>query len=121
MFEGLTEKLEKAFQGLKDKGKLGPDDVKRGLREVRLALLEADVNYKVVKSFLSRVEVRALSSEVLESLTPFQQLVKIVYEELVETLGKKAEGLNLNGKPAVVMLVGLQGSGKTTTCAKLAY
>ncbi len=121
MFEGLTEKLEKAFQGLKDKGKLGPDDVKRGLREVRLALLEADVNYKVVKSFLNRVEVRALSSEVLESLTPFQQLVKIVYEELVETLGKKAEGLNLNGKPAVVMLVGLQGSGKTTTCAKLAY
>lgn len=120
MFESLTERLEKALSGFKDKGKLGPDDVKKGLREIRLALLEADVNYKVVKDFLARVEARALTSEVLESLTPFQQMVKIVYDELVNTLGGKAQGLNLTGKPSVILLAGLQGSGKTTTAAKLA-
>ncbi len=120
MFENLTERLEKALKSIKDKGKLSTEDVKRGLREIKLALLEADVNYRVVKSFLERVENRATSAEVLDSLTPFQQLVKIVYEELVETLGQKAVGLNLIGRPSVVMLVGLQGSGKTTTCAKLA-
>ncbi|MFN3505189.1 MAG: signal recognition particle protein [Caldimicrobium sp.] len=121
MFENLSERLEKVFSGIKDKGKLSPDDIKKGLREIKLALLEADVNYKVVKNFLSRVEARATTSEVLESLTPFQQLVKIVYEELVETLGSKAQGLNLHPKPAIILLAGLQGSGKTTTAAKLAY
>jgi len=120
MFENLTERLEKALSGFKDKGKLSADDVKKGLREIKLALLEADVNYRVVKDFLARVEKRALSSEVLESLTPFQQMVKIVYDELVETLGGKAQGLNLTARPSVILLAGLQGSGKTTTAAKLA-
>jgi len=121
MLEGLSERLEAAFQKFKEKGKLSADDIKKGLREIRLALLEADVNYKVVKDFISRVENRALSSEVIESLTPFQQIVKIVYEELVQTLGGEAKGLDLGGaKPAKILLAGLQGSGKTTTAAKLA-
>ncbi len=121
MFENLNERLESAFKKFKEKGKLSADDIKKGLREVRLALLEADVNYKVVKNFISRVEQRALSSEVIESLTPFQQIVKIVYEELVQTLGGSAKGLDLGGaRPAKILLAGLQGSGKTTTAAKLA-
>jgi len=121
MFEGLSERLENALGKFKDKGKLSEDDIKRGLREIKLALLEADVNYKVVKNFIKRVEERALSSEVIESLTPFQQLVKIVYEELVKTLGGEAKGLDLGGqRPAKILLAGLQGSGKTTTAAKLA-
>ena len=121
MFEGLSERLEEAFKKFKEKGKLDSNDIKRGLREIRLALLEADVNYKVVKNFISRVEERAFSSEVIESLTPFQQIVKIVYEELVKTLGGEAKGLDLGGsRPAKILLAGLQGSGKTTTAAKLA-
>ncbi|NPA39061.1 MAG: signal recognition particle protein [Thermodesulfobacteria bacterium] len=121
MFEGLSERLENALEKFKDKGKLSEDDIKKGLREIKLALLEADVNYKVVKNFIKRVEERALSSEVIESLTPFQQLVKIVYEELVKTLGGEAKGLDLGGqRPAKILLAGLQGSGKTTTAAKLA-
>ncbi|MCS7199389.1 MAG: signal recognition particle protein [Caldimicrobium sp.] len=120
MFESLSEKLERALSGFKDRGKLSAEDIKKGLREIKLALLEADVNYKVVQAFLSRVEARALSAEVLESLTPFQQIVKIVYEELVQTLGGKSQSLNLNSKPSVLLLAGLQGSGKTTTAGKLA-
>ncbi|MCS7149806.1 MAG: signal recognition particle protein [Caldimicrobium sp.] len=120
MFENLSERLEKALAGFRDRGKLSPDDIKKGLREIRLALLEADVNYRVVKDFLARIEARALSAEVLESLTPFQQIVKIVYDELVNTLGGKAQGLNLSTKPTVILLAGLQGSGKTTTAGKLA-
>jgi len=121
MFEGLSQRLEEALNKFKEKGKLSPDDIKKGLREIKLALLEADVNYKVVKNLINRVEERALSSEVIESLTPFQQIVKIVYEELVKTLGGEAKGLNLSGaKPIKILLAGLQGSGKTTTAAKLA-
>lgn len=121
MFEGLSQRLEAALNKFKEKGKLTQEDIKKGLREVRLALLEGDVNYKVVKDFIGRVEKRALSSEVVESLTPFQQIVKIVYEELVNTLGGEAKGLNLSGsKPVSILLAGLQGSGKTTTAAKLA-
>lgn len=121
MFEGLSERLENAFKKFKEKGKLNVDDIKKGLREIRLALLEADVNYKVVKNFIDRVEKRAISSEVIESLTPFQQIVKIVYEELIETLGGSAKGLELGtSKPAKILLAGLQGSGKTTTAGKLA-
>ena len=121
MFESLSEKLEKALEKFKEKGKLTPDDVKKGLREIKLALLEADVNYKVVKNFINRIQERALSQEVMESLTPFQQIVKIVYEELVNTLGGSAKGLDLGAqKPAKILLAGLQGSGKTTTAAKLA-
>ena len=121
MFEDLSEKLEKAFRGLRSRGVLDEAAIGEGLREIRRALLEADVNYKVVKDFLTRVEVRAKGQQVLRSVSPGQQVVKIVHEELVELLGARNQALELGGrKPAVIMLVGLQGSGKTTTAAKLA-
>jgi signal recognition particle subunit SRP54 len=120
MFESLTDKLQKVFDGLSGRGKLSEADVDAAMREVRLALLEADVNYKVVKDFVARVRERAIGAEVMKSLTPAQQVVKIVNEELVQLLGEPAR-LDLSGPtPHVVMLVGLQGSGKTTTGAKLA-
>ena len=120
MFESLTDKLQKVFDGLSSRGKLSEADVDAAMREVRLALLEADVNYKVVKDFVARVKERAIGAEVMKSLTPAQQVVKIVNEELVHLLGEPAR-LDLSGPtPHVVMLVGLQGSGKTTTGAKLA-
>ncbi|WP_457755867.1 signal recognition particle protein [Thermodesulfatator indicus] len=121
MFENLSDRLESTFKKLRGRGKLTPSDVEKGLREVRLALLEADVNFRVVKDFINRVKERALGAEVLESLTPAQQLIKIVHEELIHTLGDSAVPLNLSGpKPIPILLVGLQGSGKTTTAAKLA-
>lgn len=120
MFEALTEKLQGTFDKLARKGRLTEDDVDEGLREVRIALLEADVNYKVVKDFVSRVRERALGAEVMRSLTPAQQVVKIVNEEMIVLLGKPSK-MDLSGQPPhAVMLVGLQGSGKTTTAAKLA-
>ena len=120
MFESLAEKLQEAFRKMSGKGKLSEDDVKAGLREVKLALLEADVNFKVVKDFIQRVQERATGADVMRSLTPAQQVIKIVHEELIETLGQ-AENLHLGGAPPhAIMLVGLQGSGKTTTAAKLA-
>jgi signal recognition particle subunit SRP54 len=120
VFESLTDKLQSVFEGLSTKGKLTENDVNAALREVRLALLEADVNYKVVKSFVGRVKERAIGVEVMDSLTPAQQVVKIVNDELIELLGKAAP-LNTSGQPPqVIMLVGLQGSGKTTTAGKLA-
>ncbi len=121
MFENLSERLESTFKKLRGRGKLSPSDVEKGLREVRLALLEADVHFRVVKDFINRVKERALGAEVMESLTPAQQLIKIVHEELIHTLGDTAVPLNLSGpKPIPILLVGLQGSGKTTTAAKLA-
>ncbi len=121
MFENLTEKLEKVFKDLRGHGKLTPDNVKDSLREVRLALLEADVNYNVVKEFISTISERAVGQEVLGSLSPGQQVIKIVHQELVELLGGQTEQIKLDGKqPVVIMLAGLQGSGKTTTAAKLA-
>lgn len=120
MFESLTDKLQSVFDKLARQGKLSEADVNAAMREVRLALLEADVNYKVVKDFVARVRERAVGREVMESLTPAQQVVKIVNDELIELLGKPAP-LNLSGPtPHVIMLVGLQGSGKTTMAAKLA-
>ncbi len=120
MFENLSDKLQAVFDKLATKGKLTEADVNAALREVRLALLEADVNYKVVKEFVARVKERAVGVEVMESLSPAQQVIKIVHEELIELLGKPAP-LDLSGPPPnVIMLVGLQGSGKTTTAAKLA-
>ena len=120
MFESLTDKLQKVFDGLSSRGKLSEADVDAAMREVRLALLEADVNYKVVKDFVARVKERSVGVEVMKSLTPAQQVVKIVNDELVHLLGEPAR-LDLSGPiPHVVMLVGLQGSGKTTTGAKLA-
>lgn len=120
MFETLTDKLNSIFQNLRRRGKLSEADVETAMREVRLALLEADVNYAVVKSFTQRVKERAIGAEVSKALNPAQQVIKIVNEELINTLGS-AEPLNLKGeKPYVIMLVGLQGSGKTTAAAKLA-
>jgi len=120
MFESLTDKLQSVFQKLSRHGKLTEADVDAALREVRLALLEADVHYAVVKDFIARVRARAVGVEVMRSLTPAQQVVKIVNEELIATLGQPGT-LNLSGpQPTVIMLVGLQGSGKTTMAAKLA-
>jgi len=122
MFEILSEKLSKVFSLLGSRGKLTEKDIDEALRQVRLALLEADVNFKVVKDFTGRVKERSLGKEVLESLTPAQQMIKIVNEELIRTLGD-GQGSKLNPAarpPAVIMMVGLQGSGKTTTAAKLA-
>ncbi|RJX24067.1 MAG: signal recognition particle protein [Dethiobacter sp.] len=121
LFSSLSEKLQETFRKLKGKGKLTEKDVDLALREVRLALLEADVNYKVVKNFISLLKERALGAEVLKSLTPGQQVVKIVYEELVRLMGESQSKLApLDNPPRALMLVGLQGSGKTTTAAKLA-
>ena len=121
MFEGLQERLGAALKKLRGQGKLTGDNIQAGLKEVRLALLEADVNYKVVRDFLAKVQERALGQEVLGSLTPAQQVVKVVHEELTELMGAAHRDLELIGRqPHSVMLVGLQGSGKTTTAAKLA-
>lgn len=119
MFEGLTARLEGIFERLRKKGKLSEEEVLAALREVRVAFLEADVHYKVAKDFLERVKVKAVGQQVLKSLTPVQQVIKIVKEELV-SLMEGENRLDLRGNPPVVMLVGLQGSGKTTTAAKLA-
>jgi signal recognition particle subunit SRP54 len=121
MFENLSDKLDSAFKKLRGHGKLNEKNVEEGLKEVRMALLEADVHYRVVKGFIEEVRQRALGQEVMDSLTPGQQVVKIVNEKLTELMGGRHEALNLAGAPpAAVMLVGLQGSGKTTTAGKLA-
>jgi signal recognition particle subunit SRP54 len=121
MFEVLTQKLSKVFSSLGSKGRLSEKDIDEALRQIRLALLEADVNFKVVKSFLANVKEQALTAKVLESLTPAQQIVKIVNEELVNILGRERNSLIVaSHPPSIAMLVGLQGSGKTTTAAKLA-
>ena len=120
-FEGLAEKLQSTFKKLKGKGKLTEKDIKEAMREVKLALLEADVNYKVVKKFVSNVSSKCTGSEVLESLTPGQQVIKIVNEELTELMGTSEAKLNYASYgPTIIMLVGLQGAGKTTMCGKLA-
>ena len=120
-FEGLSDKLSAVFKKLKNKGKLSESDVKAAMREVRLALLEADVNYKVAKDFVAKVSERAVGSGVLESLTPAQQVIKIVNEELTALMGESNARINYSSKiPTVIMMVGLQGSGKTTHSGKLA-
>ena len=121
MFDNLTDKLDLVFKKLKGHGKLTEKNIEEGLKEVRIALLEADVHYKVVKKLIADIKERALGQEVMASLTPGQQVVKIVNDELTEIMGTRHEDLNLSGsKPASIMLVGLQGSGKTTTAGKLA-
>ncbi|MFP4194222.1 MAG: signal recognition particle protein [Desulfobacterales bacterium] len=121
MFDNLSEKLNSVFKKLKGHGKLSEKNIEEGLREVRLALLEADAHYKVVKQLIADIKARAIGREVLSSLTPAQQVIKIVNEELTALMGGKNQGLNLSGQvPHTVMLVGLQGSGKTTTAGKLA-
>ncbi len=120
-FESLSERLSAAFKRLRGKGKLTEADVKEAMREVRLVLLGADVNVKVVKAFVAAVTERATGAEVLESLTPAQQVIKIVNEELVKLMGGESTKLKIaSAPPTVVMMVGLQGSGKTTSTAKLA-
>ncbi len=120
MFDSLTDRLSEAFRNLRGQARLDEKNIQDGLREVRLALLEADVNFKVVKDFVDRVRDKALGADVLKSLTPGQQVVKIVHDELVELLGGEQTGLDLKQKPVTIMMVGLQGSGKTTTASKLA-
>ena len=121
MFQSLSEKLEHAFRKFKNKGKLTESDIKAGMREIKLALLEADVNFKVVKDFIANVSERAVGAEVLESLLPAQQIVKIVNEELIAIMGGSQSKLTISSKPpTVIMMVGLQGAGKTTHAGKLA-
>ncbi|MCQ2426601.1 MAG: signal recognition particle protein [Lachnospiraceae bacterium] len=121
MFDSLVDKMNAAFRKFRNKGKLTEADVKEGMREIKLALLEADVNYKVVREFTSKVTERAVGTDVLESLMPAQMIVKIVNEELTALMGSANEKLNFsNNGPTVIMMVGLQGAGKTTHCGKIA-
>jgi signal recognition particle subunit SRP54 len=121
MFDSLTQRFDSVFAGLRGRGKLSEKDIDDALREVRLALLEADVNVAVVRAFLARVKERAMSEDVSKSITPGQQVVKIVHEELITTLGGTTAELARPSPPLVILMVGLQGSGKTTTAAKLAH
>ena len=119
--DGLSERLQDAFAKLKGKGKISEQDIKDVLREVRVALLEADVNYKVVKSFVGNIKDRAMGADVMESLTPGQQVVKIVHDELTQLMGGEAKKIEISSKPpTIIMMVGLQGSGKTTSTGKIA-
>lgn len=121
MFQSLTEKLSNAFKKFRNRGKLTEADVREGMREVKLALLEADVNFKVVKEFTKAVTERAVGTEVLESLLPAQQIIKIVNEELIKIMGSESAKINIDSKPpTVIMMVGLQGAGKTTHTGKIA-
>ncbi len=120
-FESLSDKLQGIFSGLKRKGRLSEQDVKKALREVKLALLEADVSFKVVKQLINSIQDRAVGHDVMESLTPGQQVIKIVHEELIHLMGDKQSELTFSSEPpSIYMMVGLQGAGKTTTCAKIA-
>src|SRR5580704_9212320 len=120
MFDSLSSKLQNAFKNLRGLGKITESNVADSLREVRLALLEADVNFKVARDFIERVKTKAVGQEVIQSVHPGQQIIKIIYDELVELLGSSNAALNLSGNPACVLMVGLHGSGKTTSSAKLA-
>ena len=122
VFEGLADKLQQTFKKLRGRGKLSEADVSEALREVRMALLEADVNFKVVKDFIAKIKERAVGQEMLESLTPGQYVIKIVNDELTALMGGTQSRIMVSSKPpTVVMLVGLQGAGKTTTAGKLAH
>src|ERR1700753_2839068 len=120
MFDSLSGKLQNAFRNLRGLGKISEDNVSDSLREVRLAPLEADVNFKVARDFIERVKTKALGQEVIQSVHPGQQIIKVIHDELVDLLGSANAGLNLSGNPACVMMVGLHGSGKTTSSGKLA-
>jgi len=120
MFEALQEKLGKVFRSITGKGRLTEKNISDAVRQVKLSLLEADVNYKVVKRFIDEVKKEALGEEVLKSFTPEQQFIRIIRDKLVQIMGEKSEPLHLNKRPSPIMIVGLQGSGKTTTAAKLA-
>jgi signal recognition particle subunit SRP54 len=119
MFDTISNKLQNAFKNLRGLGKISESNISDSLREVRLALLEADVNFKVARDFIERVKTKSLGQEVIESVHPGHQIIKIIHDELVELLGSTNAGLNLSGNPASIMMVGLHGSGKTTSSAKL--
>ena len=122
MFDNLSDKLQNVFSGFRSKGKLTEEDIDAGIKEIRMALLEADVNFKVVKKFCRQVKERCMTADVMDSLTPGQNVVKIVLEEMQALLGGETTELHLGSRiPSVIMLVGLQGSGKTTAASKLAY
>src|ERR671938_190110 len=121
MFDSLSDKLQRVFKNLRGEGKLSAENMDAALREIRMALLEADVNFKVVKQLIENIKVKAMGEEVLTSLSPSQQVVKIVHEELIKILGSHESKLRFaNEPPSVIMIVGLQGSGKTTSAGKLA-
>src|SRR3954462_6780934 len=120
MFDSLSGKLQNAFKNLRGLGKISEANVSDALREVRLALLEADVNFKVARDFIERVKAKAVGQEVIQSIQPGQQIIKVIYDELVDLLGSQNAGLNLEGNPSSVLMVGLHGSGKTTSSGKLA-
>ena len=120
MFDSLSTKLQEAFKNLRGLGKISEENIGDSLREVRLALLEADVNFKVARDFIERVKTKALGQEVVQSIQPGQQIIKIIHDELVELLGSENAGLNLNKSPSCILMVGLHGSGKTTSSGKLA-
>src|SRR2546428_14112220 len=119
MFDTLSSKLQNAFRNLRGLGKISEANIGDSLREVRLALLDADVNFKVVRDFIERVKAKSLGQEVVQSIQPGQQIVKIIHDELVELLGSSNASLQLSGNPSCVLMVGLHGSGKTTSSAKL--
>src|SRR5512138_2490764 len=118
MFDSLSSKLQNAFRNLRGLGKISESNVSDALREVRLALLEADVNFKVARDFIERVKTKAIGQEVIQSIQPGQQVIKAIHDELVELLGSENAGLNLSGAPSCLMMVGLHGSGKTTSSGK---
>src|SRR6185503_9359625 len=120
MFESLSGKLQNAFRNLRGLGKISEENIGESLREVRMALLEADVNFKVARDFIERVKTKALGQEVVQSIQPGQQMIKIIHDELVELLGSSNASLNLTRSPSCIMMVGLHGSGKTTSSGKLA-
>src|SRR5204862_6675140 len=120
MFDTISSKLQNAFKNLRGLGKISETNVSDSLREVRLALLDADVNFKVVRDFIERVKAKSLGQEVIQSIQPGQQIVKIIYDELVELLGSTNASLTLKGNPSSILMVGLHGSGKTTSSGKLA-
>src|SRR5258707_7700665 len=119
MFDSLSGRLQNAFKNLRGLGKISEANVGEALREVRQALLEADVNFKVARDFIERVKNKAIGEEVVQSIQPGQQIIKIIHDELVDLLGSANSGLQLSGNPSCVLMVGLHGSGKTTSSAKL--
>src|SRR6185295_11481416 len=120
MFDSLTNKLQKVFKDLRGLGKITESNVGDSLREVRMALLEADVNFKVARDFIERVKEKSLGQEVIQSIQPGQQIIKIIHDELVGLLGSENAGLNLKSAPSCILMAGLHGSGKTTSSGKLA-
>src|ERR1041385_4423468 len=120
MFDSISSKLQNAFRNLRGLGKISEDNVSDSLREVRLALLEADVNFKVARDFIDRVKSKSIGAEVIQSVQPGQQIIKIISDELVDLLGSQNAALNFAGNPSSILMVGLHGSGKTTSSGKLA-